>query len=98
MAKFRDLASRAQDLWSESDRKIYEDASATFKESAEAQMAFGKQLSALRNERHWSQAYVAEITGIQQSEISRIERGAANPTLATAIKMANAFGKELVLG
>lgn len=98
MAKFRDLAHRAQETWSETDHKIYDGASAAFKEVADAQIAFGKRLSALRNEKHWSQAYVSEITGIQQSEISRIERGSANPTLSTAIKMANAFGKELILG
>lgn len=95
MARFRDLARQAQASWSETDHEIYERASAAFKEEAEAQIAFGKNLCALRNEQHWGQSYLADLTGIQQSEISRIERGAANPTLATVAKLAKAFGKEL---
>ena len=97
MANFRDLARRAQESWSEVDHKIYESACTALKEESDAQIAFGRQLATLRNERHWSQAHVAELTGMQQSEISRIERGAANPTVATASKMAKAFGKELKL-
>lgn len=97
MANFRDLARRAQDSWSEADHKVYDNASVTFKEEAEAQIAFGKRIAELRNERHWSQAHLTALTGIQQSEISRIERGAANPTLTTAAKMAKAFGKELTV-
>ncbi|GAA1874318.1 helix-turn-helix transcriptional regulator [Paeniglutamicibacter psychrophenolicus] len=97
MENFRDLARRAQESWSEVDHKVYESASTDFKEDVDAQIAFGRQLATLRSERHWSQAHVAELTGLQQSEISRIERGAANPTIATATKMAKAFGKELKL-
>lgn len=97
MANFRDLAGRAQESWSEADRKVYDGASAAFKEESESQIAFGKRLVELRNERHWSQAHLSALTGIQQSEISRIERGAANPTLTTVAKMAESFGKELTL-
>jgi len=36
-------------------------------------------------------------TGIQQAEISRIERGAGNPTAATLLGLADALGQKLTL-
>lgn len=56
----------------------------------------GGQLSVLRQHRKMSQSKLAAQTGIDQAEISRIERGAANPTEDTLARLGNALGAKLV--
>lgn len=51
-----------------------------------------------RNELGMTQKDLSEITGIHQSEISKIENGNANPSLKTLERIANAFGKKLKIG
>lgn len=55
------------------------------------------QLIALREKRGLSQSELARQTGINQSEISRIERGSGNPTEKTLIRLADALGADLQL-
>jgi transcriptional regulator with XRE-family HTH domain len=42
-----------------------------------------------------TQKALEEATGVQQSEISKIERGVANPTRDTLVKLGAAFGQRL---
>ncbi len=49
----------------------------------------------LRKRRDLTQRQLAARTGIQQSEISRIEGGRANPTASTLVALARALGGEL---
>lgn len=48
-----------------------------------------------RNEQHLTQSQLAERTGLRQSNISRIEKGQAMPSIATLSKIAQGLGKEL---
>ena len=48
-----------------------------------------------REAQHMTQMELAERTGIRQSNISRIEKGQASPTLATLRRIARGLGKEL---
>lgn len=48
-----------------------------------------------RNEKNITQKELAEKTGIRQSNISRIERGACSPNIATLQAIAKGLGKEL---
>ncbi len=48
-----------------------------------------------REAQHLTQTELAERTGIRQSNISRIEKGQASPTLATLRRIARGLGKEL---
>ena len=48
-----------------------------------------------RNEQHLTQSELAERTGIRQSNISRIEKGQALPSISTLSKIAHGLGKEL---
>lgn len=57
----------------------------------------GAQLSVLRHRSGLSQTQLAELTGIDQSEISRIERGANNPTEDTLARLARALHAELAV-
>ena len=51
----------------------------------------------LRAESGLTQADLSRLTGIRQSNISRIETGKARPDLATLEKIAHAAGKKLEL-
>ena len=48
-----------------------------------------------RIEAHMTQTQLSEITGITQSDISKIENGNGNPSLKTLKKISHAFGKKL---
>lgn len=50
---------------------------------------------ALRLARGWTQTDLAEHSGIDQADISRIERGLANATETTLGRLADALGAEL---
>jgi DNA-binding XRE family transcriptional regulator len=53
------------------------------------------QLIARRRELHMTQQELAVVSGIHQSEISRIEGGNGNPTLKTLEALTSALGVEL---
>ena len=48
-----------------------------------------------RNEQNLKQSELAERTGIRQSNISRIEKGQALPSISTLCKIARGLGKQL---
>lgn len=52
---------------------------------------------ALRLERGWSQAELAERAGTKQANISRLESGLANPSVRFLQKLANALGESLTI-
>ncbi|PPF78903.1 hypothetical protein C5B96_13790 [Subtercola sp. Z020] len=54
-------------------------------------------LAAARKARSLTQPALSELTGIQQAEISRIERGTGNPTAATLLRLADALGQRVML-
>lgn len=53
------------------------------------------QIIELRRAAGLTQQALAASTGIDQSEISRIERGIANPTQETLLRLGKALGKRL---
>lgn len=53
------------------------------------------QVTVLREHRGLTQEDLAERTGIDQADISRIERGSANPTERTLARIGDALGVEL---
>ncbi len=48
-----------------------------------------------RKERSLTQKELSELTGITQTDISKIENGNANPSLATLKRLAKGLGKEI---
>jgi len=50
-----------------------------------------EKVKGLRKNRGWTLESFAEISGVSRSMLSQIERGQANPTLAVACKIAQAF-------
>ena len=57
----------------------------------------GKNIAYYRKTLGLTQAELAEKTGIRQSNISRIESGAASPTIDTLARLAEGMGKKLVI-
>lgn len=45
----------------------------------------------LREARGWTQAEAAEAIGVHHNHVVRMESGAANPTVATLVAMAEAY-------
>jgi len=70
-------------------------------ESCDAELAarveLGLMLAEARRAHHLTQPALSRATGIQQAEISRIERGIGNPTAATLTRLASALGQKIVL-
>lgn len=54
-----------------------------------------EQVKRLRKEHGWTLEQLATASGVSRSMLSQIERGAANPTLAVAFRIAQAFGISL---
>lgn len=55
-------------------------------------MSVGKNIRVLREQKHMSQAALAEIVGVNSSMITQIERGSKMPTLVLAADIATALG------
>ena len=94
---FRDLANRAQQTWTADTRSVYEAAATTFRFELDARAALGAQVHAARAAHGLSQPALAERSGLQQAEISRIETGASNPTADTLLRLANSLDLDVVL-
>ena len=56
-----------------------------------------KQLISLRKERGYSQRELAERSGVDASQLAKIERGYNSPSIATLTKLAEALGAEIKL-
>ena len=58
-------------------------------------IAVGEAVLAARAKKDYTQKQLSEMTGIDQSDISKIERGVANPSISTLNKIAVALGMHL---
>ena len=94
---FADLASRARESWSGDAHQVNEAASKVFQAEVSAQEALGSDLAQARHGRNITQKDLSELSGVPQSEISRIESGRANPTIETVARLVTALDKRLVL-
>lgn len=63
----------------------------------EAGFALGLQYLEARQAQRLTQRRLSELSGVPQADISRIERGAGNPTEATLQRLAEALGRKLEL-
>ena len=62
-----------------------------------AAFSLGWKLRELRLEAGMTQMQLAEMVGIQQREITRIENGNGNPTLRTITRLLLAFNKNVAI-
>jgi len=96
--KFSDLVKKVQGDWTPEDWRQYESLDQGFRAYVEIEQAaraeIGRAVSQARKAQSLSQKELAERSFIQQSEISRIERGVSNPTALTLVRLANALGQQ----
>jgi len=57
--------------------------------------AFGQVVYGARKARNLRQTDLAELSGVTQADISRIERGQVAPTIHTLLKLTSALGVEI---
>jgi ribosome-binding protein aMBF1 (putative translation factor) len=79
---------------SPAEAELFEAASKHFAQVAK-DLNVGEGLVAIRNAAGLSQGELAARSGIDQGDISRIERGIANPTLHTLERLGDAVGCEV---
>ena len=76
---------------------VYEDGITVAADSISINITVANALLAARAKANISQAELSAKTGIDQADISKIERGIANPSVATLKRLANGLGAELTV-
>lgn len=76
---------------------IYEEGTIVRVQSEAPNILVGKAVLAARARSEMSQKELAAVTGIDQSDISKIERGTANPSVNTLARIAKALGCSLLI-
>ena len=88
-------------VWSEDldieTETIYEDGETVRHEKPIVHQESAHAVAAARAIAGISQKQLAELSGIDQSDISKIERGIANPSVATLDRIAKALGGQLAI-
>ena len=76
---------------------VYQDGITVREEKPPANNMAGEAVLEARAKAGLSQKELSQLTGIDQSDISKIERGVANPSVSTLSRIATALGGELVV-
>ena len=76
---------------------IYEDGITVREDPPATSQSAASAVSSARAMMGMSQKQLSAITGIDQSDISKIERGIANPSVATLERIAKALGGQLTI-
>ena len=74
---------------------VYEEGELVRRETPAVGIIAGEAVAAARARKGISQKKLSELTGIDQSDISKIERGNANPSVATLARIAKALDSNL---
>lgn len=76
---------------------IYEDGVVVGQAQISVNQEIGVLLSKTREEKNITQSELSKISHVDQGDISRIEKGIGNPTIAKINKLFNALGKTISL-
>ena len=74
---------------------IYEDGFIVRQEKPAENVAIGEAVMSARAEKGFTQKELAKASGINQADISKIEKGVANPTVTTLKRIASALEMKL---
>ena len=91
------LSAELRQGWSEDARRVHEAVSREFAAEVAARRAIGEAGARARRASGLTQVELAQAASVQQSEVSRIERGHANPTVSTLARIAAATGSRVDL-
>ena len=76
---------------------IYEEGKTVRTEKPAANLLVAQTVAAARAQSGLSQTQLAALTGIDQSDLSKIERGVSNPSVSTLERIAKALGGNLLI-
>ena len=76
---------------------VYEEGVTVRRIDPEPGAIVGNELSVMRCNKELSQKQLSEKTGIDQSDLSKIERGASNPSIGTLKRIADALDCNLII-
>ncbi len=76
---------------------VYEDGETVGRENVQLHRASSRAVASARASAGISQKELSTLTGIDQSDISKIERGTANPSVSTLERIAAALGGRLTI-
>lgn len=85
---FKDLVADVRKEWPADVESVYESASEAFGAEVAVAKVFGAEVRAARHDSGLTQMELCARVDLQQSELSRIENGLGNPTLATMVRLA----------
>jgi ribosome-binding protein aMBF1 (putative translation factor) len=85
------------DDWAAEREAVETPGEAKLRQRFGAAIELGLKFRDARVSRGMSQRELSEVSGVRQADISRIERGAGNPTEATLQRLAHALEKRLEL-
>lgn len=88
--------SKYRSGWDNSVVQSYKKYRAELNAEVTAQQELGAQITSIREAANLSQTQLAKLSGVQQADISRAERGLGNPTRDTLLKLAEALNMQLV--
>jgi ribosome-binding protein aMBF1 (putative translation factor) len=94
---YRRLADDIRSSWTETEHDAARDVSAEIRSRLAADERLGREIALLRRANRLSQTALAARAGVQQADISRIERGLGNPTRDTLTRLAVALGARLAV-
>lgn len=97
MKSFQTLAQQAKQSWSDDAVAVYDAAASSYAADINTRVHLGRTLAEARTQRNLSQSDLSRVSGIQQAEISKIERGLGNPTLTTLERLTQQLGVRLAL-
>lgn len=61
-------------------------------QSGQLEQILGREIQRYRQEKGWSQEYLAEVTGLHRTYISQLERGLKSPSVRVLSHITNALG------
>jgi XRE family transcriptional regulator, regulator of sulfur utilization len=93
--KFEDYVRQPEERATSEERQLLAELRTHFAKRHAEQFVLGRQLAAARRQRNLSQEDLARLSGVNQPEISRIERGQGNPTCATLRRLGESVGAYL---
>ena len=94
---YESLSAELRQGWSDDALRVHEAASAEFRAEVAARREVGAAVARARKASGLTQVQLASAASVQQAEVSRIERGHANPTVSTLARIAAATGSRLAL-
>ena len=94
---YEELAAQVRASWSPRAREISERLGQQLDLEISDPELLGRELRAARKAARLTQPELAQISAVQQAEISRIERGLGNPTRDTLLRLTVPLGVRLAL-